>query len=115
MSDESQPFRSGFVTIVGRPNVGKSTLVNRLVGQKVAIVSQRPQTTRNRIMGIYTVPGMQAAFVDTPGLWRGPGERALHQRMIREAEETLDGVDLAVLQRSAWIGGFGGLLAWLWL
>ena len=62
------PFRSGFVAIVGRPNAGKSTLVNQLVGQKVAIVSSRPQTTRNRIQGIVNRDDAQIVLIDTPGL-----------------------------------------------
>ena len=65
---ETKQYRSGFVTIVGRPNVGKSTLLNAMVGEKVAIVSNRPQTTRNRIMGVVTRPGWQIVFLDTPGI-----------------------------------------------
>ena len=64
-------FRSGFVAIVGRPNAGKSTLVNRLVGQKIAIVTAKPQTTRNRIQGIVSKPEGQIVFIDTPGLHEG--------------------------------------------
>lgn len=64
---EEKDFKSGFVALVGRPNVGKSTLMNYLVGQKVAITSNKPQTTRNRISGIYTSDEMQVVFVDTPG------------------------------------------------
>ena len=76
-------MKSGFVTLVGRPNVGKSTLVNRLVGQKVAIVSDRPQTTRAAIRGVRTTAASQIVFVDTPGLHRpraGGGERELWAR-----------------------------------
>lgn len=65
---EEKEFKSGFVALVGRPNVGKSTLMNYLVGQKVAITSNKPQTTRNRISGIYTSDEMQVVFVDTPGI-----------------------------------------------
>src|SRR5918997_5010779 len=61
-------FRSGFVTLVGRPNVGKSTLLNQILGQKVTIVSDKPQTTRHRIQGVLNRPGVQIVFVDTPGI-----------------------------------------------
>ena len=67
---EEKKFKSGFVALVGRPNVGKSTLMNYLVGQKVAITSNKPQTTRNRISGIYTSDDMQIVFVDTPGIFK---------------------------------------------
>ena len=67
---EEKEFKSGFVALVGRPNVGKSTLMNYLVGQKVAITSNKPQTTRNRISGIYTSDRMQVIFVDTPGIFK---------------------------------------------
>ena len=65
---QPKPYHSGFITIVGRPNVGKSTLMNALVGEKVAIVSNRPQTTRNRIMGVMTRQDCQIVFLDTPGI-----------------------------------------------
>ncbi len=77
------PFKSGFISILGRPNVGKSTLLNRLVGDKIAIVSEKPQTTRNRILGIKNVEGGQFIFIDTPGLHQGRSE--LNQRMARTA------------------------------
>ncbi len=91
--------RSGFVAISGRPNVGKSTLLNRLLGQKVAIVSPKPQTTRNRITGILTRPDAQIVFVDTPGLHtpRGP----LGQFMAATAAQALQGVDVVVFVAEA--------------
>jgi GTP-binding protein Era len=88
--------RSGFVALIGRPNAGKSTLLNRLVGEKLAIVSPRPQTTRNRITGIRNRAGTQVIFVDTPGLVRGPvgaGGR-LGEFMRRTVERSLEDVDL---------------------
>jgi GTP-binding protein Era len=88
-------FRSGFLAIVGRPNVGKSTLLNALVGRKVAIVSERPQTTRNRILGILNRPGLQAAFLDTPGLHK-PRHR-LGEHMVGVARRTLREVDASLL------------------
>ena len=89
-------FRAGFVAIVGRPNAGKSTLVNQLVGQKVAIVSPKPQTTRNRITGIVNRKGMQLVLIDTPGMHQA--ETALGRQMLNEIEQALDGIDvLAVI------------------
>lgn len=86
------PFRSGFVTLVGRPNVGKSTLLNRLVGQKVAIVSDRPQTTRAAIRGVRTSPTSQMVLVDTPGLHRP--RTLLGERTNERARAALDEVDV---------------------
>jgi GTP-binding protein Era len=77
------PFKSGFISILGRPNVGKSTLFNRLLGDKIAIVTEKPQTTRNRILGIKNVEGGQLIFLDTPGIHQGRSE--LNQRMVRTA------------------------------
>lgn len=84
-------YHSGFITIIGRPNVGKSTLMNALIGQKVAIVSDRPQTTRNRIMGVLSNPGSQIVFLDTPGL-HTPRNR-LGEYMMKAAKDALTGSD----------------------
>jgi len=89
-------FRSGFVALVGRPNVGKSTLLNALLGQKLSIVTPRPQTTRHRVIGIVESPEGQIAFVDTPGLHQGH-QRALNRAMNRTATSVLADCDLAVL------------------
>jgi GTP-binding protein Era len=86
--------RAGFVTIVGRPNVGKSTLVNRLVGQKVAIVADKPQTTRNRILAVVNRPGGQIVLFDTPGIHK-PKHR-MNERMVAAAVTSLASVDLAL-------------------
>ena len=77
------PYKSGFISILGRPNVGKSTLFNRFLGDKIAIVSEKPQTTRNRILGIKNVEEAQLIFLDTPGIHHGRSE--LNQRMVRTA------------------------------
>ena len=89
--NEMKKFRSGFVTIVGRPNVGKSTLMNALVGEKVAIVSNRPQTTRNRIMGVMTRDDWQMVFLDTPGI-HTPRTK-LGNYMMQSVREAMDGMD----------------------
>ena len=96
MTDSSPGFRCGFAAIIGRPNVGKSTLLNRLVGQKVSIVSRRPQTTRHRILGIHTDENTQAIYVDTPGLHGGEGS-AMGRVMNRTASASVAGVDVVVL------------------
>ena len=87
--------KTAFIAIVGRPNVGKSTLLNAIIGEKVAIVSQKPQTTRNRITGIYTEADNQFVFFDTPGL-HSPRTR-LGDFMVKTASQTLGGVDHAIL------------------
>ena len=94
------PHRAGHVAVIGRPNVGKSTLVNALVGAKVSITSNRPQTTRHRLLGIATFPHGQLLLVDTPGLHREQGRHgatAMHRWMNRAARGALEGVDAAVL------------------
>ena len=88
-------FHSGFVAIIGRANVGKSTLVNALVGRKVAIVSPQPQTTRNRIQGIVNRENGQVVLVDTPGIHRAT--KALDRQMMQEVSEALEGVDIVSL------------------
>jgi GTP-binding protein Era len=87
--------RCGFVAVVGRPNVGKSTLVNRLLGQKLCITSRRPQTTRHAILGIHTVGDTQAVFIDTPGL-HGGRKGALNRYLNRTAAASLADVDVVV-------------------
>jgi GTPase len=88
-------MKSGFVSLLGRPNAGKSTLLNRFVGQKVAIVSDKPQTTRHRIIGVRNVPDAQIVFIDTPGIHK-PMHR-MNRRMVDVAISTLREVDVAVL------------------
>jgi len=90
------PFRSGYVAIVGRPNVGKSTLMNRLLGQKISITSSRPQTTRHRIIGIHTAADHQAVYVDTPGLHR-EAKKAMNRYLNRAAGSSLIGVQLVLM------------------
>src|ERR1700719_221146 len=85
-------FRSGFVAVLGRPNAGKSTFVNRLVGQKVAIVTSRPQTTRNRILGIMNRPEAQVVLIDTPGIHRA--STALGRQMMAEVTQAVEGIDI---------------------
>ena len=86
-------FKSGFVTLIGRPNVGKSTLMNRLIGQKIAITSNKPQTTRNRIQTVLTTEEGQIVFVDTPGIFASIIRRVIKQKYIHVAiglDENLD-------------------------
>src|SRR5262245_35391109 len=92
-------FKSGFIALVGRPNVGKSTLLNVLVGEKIAIVSTKPQTTRSRITGIKTTAESQLIFLDTPGLTRP--RSALNRHMMQIAREAYQSVDLILLVTEA--------------
>jgi GTP-binding protein Era len=92
-------FKSGFVSIIGRTNVGKSTLLNRLVGEKIAIISDKPQTTRNQIMGIKTLPQAQIIFLDTPGIHKPKHE--LNRRMVKIALRALQNIDLIMLMVAA--------------
>ena len=92
-------FRSGFAALVGRPNAGKSTLLNRLVGEKIAAVSNKPQTTRHRIKGVVSRPDGQIVFVDTPGVHK-PGH-LLNRRMMSAVHDAIETVDLIVLMRDA--------------
>jgi GTP-binding protein Era len=96
-------FRCGFVAVVGRPNVGKSTLINALIGQKVSIVTSKPQTTRHRILAVHTSDEFQIVFVDTPGLHRDAG-RAMNRLMNRTAASALVDADLAlfVVEATRW-------------
>jgi len=89
------PFKSGFIAIIGRPNAGKSTLVNTLVGRKVAIVSPRPQTTRNRIQGIVNRDDAQIVLIDTPGIHKP--DSVLSRQMMDEVQQSLEGVDVVSL------------------
>ena len=89
-------FRAGTIAVLGRPNVGKSTLVNAMVGAKVSIVSPRPQTTRHRLLGIASFPGGQLVLVDTPGI-HGQQKRAMNRMMNRAARGAVEGVDAAML------------------
>lgn len=95
MEHHENDFRSGFVTIVGRPNVGKSSLMNRMIGEKIAIVSARPQTTRSRIMGVLTDPCHQIVFLDTPGI-HDPKTR-LGEYMMHAVRDAMDGMDAVLV------------------
>ena len=95
--DMRSDFKSGFVTLIGRPNVGKSTLMNHLIGQKIAITSNKPQTTRNRIQTVLTMEEGQIVFVDTPGIHKAKNK--LGEYMVNVAQQTLNDVDVVL-----WLG-----------
>ncbi len=91
---ENAKYKSGFATLIGRPNVGKSTLMNHLIGQKIAITSNKPQTTRNRIQTVYTSDEGQIVFLDTPGIHKAKNK--LGEYMVNVAERTLKEVDVVL-------------------
>ena len=91
---EDKQKKSGFATLIGRPNVGKSTLMNQLIGQKIAITSSKPQTTRNRIQTVYTDDRGQIIFLDTPGIHKAKNK--LGEYMVNVAEHTLNEVDVVI-------------------
>ncbi|MDE6015487.1 MAG: GTPase Era [Acetatifactor sp.] len=101
---ENPVYRSGFVTLIGRPNVGKSTLMNHLIGQKIAITSNKPQTTRNRIQTVLTLENAQIVFLDTPGIHKAKNK--LGNYMVNVAEHTLNEVDviLWLVEPTTYIG-----------
>ena len=94
MNENNSKYKSGFAALIGRPNVGKSTLMNRLIGQKIAITSRKPQTTRNRIQTVYTSDEGQIVFVDTPGIHKAKNK--LGDYMVNIAEKSLKGVDVVL-------------------
>ena len=95
-------FKSGFIGIIGRPNVGKSTLMNAMIGDKIAIATHKPQTTRNRITGIKNVEGGQLVFIDTPGIHRAT--TPLNRSMVEEAKDVLGSVDVVLFLIEATVG-----------
>jgi len=102
-------FRSGFVSIIGRPNVGKSTLLNAIIGEKIVITSNKPQTTRNRIQGIHNIPDGQIIFIDTPGIHAGHSR--LNKSMVDVAMASISGVDLLLLVVEATTAVDAGFIA----
>ena len=100
----NEKYKSGFVTLIGRPNVGKSTLMNHLIGQKIAITSNKPQTTRNRIQTVLTTEEGQIVFVDTPGIHKA--KNRLGEYMVNIAERSLNEVDVVLwlVEPSTFIG-----------
>lgn len=105
MNSNKQSYKSGFVAIIGRPNVGKSTLMNQVIGQKIAIMSDKPQTTRNKIHGVYTTNEAQIVFLDTPGIHKPTSK--LGDYMMKVSKNTFGEVD-AILFLVDVVDGFGG-------
>ncbi|MDW0112287.1 MULTISPECIES: GTPase Era [Sporosarcina] len=99
MQKESSKFTSGFISIIGRPNVGKSTFLNRVVGQKIAIMSDKPQTTRNKVQGVVTTDNSQMVFIDTPGIHKP--KHKLGDFMVKSARNTLKEVDVIMFMVNA--------------
>ncbi|MDR0138319.1 GTPase Era [Metabacillus idriensis] len=99
MSKKETEYKSGFVSIIGRPNVGKSTFLNRVIGQKIAIMSDKPQTTRNKIQGVYTTNESQIVFIDTPGIHKP--KHKLGDFMMKVAQNTLKEVDVVLFMINA--------------
>jgi GTP-binding protein Era len=97
--NNNQSYKSGFVSIIGRPNVGKSTFINQVIGQKIAIMSDKPQTTRNKIQGVYTTNNSQTIFIDTPGIHKP--KHKLGDFMMKVAQNTLKEVDLILFMINA--------------
>jgi GTP-binding protein Era len=104
LNNENKGFKSGFISIIGRPNVGKSTFLNRVIGQKIAIMSDKPQTTRNKIQGVLTLDDTQMVFIDTPGIHKP--KHKLGDFMMKVAQNTLKEVDLILFMVNA-EEGFG--------
>lgn len=94
MENKEQAYKSGFVTLIGRPNVGKSTLLNKIIGQKITIISDKAQTTRNKIQGIYTTDSSQVVFIDTPGIHKP--KHKLGRFMVDSAVSTINEVDVVL-------------------
>jgi GTP-binding protein Era len=103
-NDQNKEFKSGFISIIGRPNVGKSTFLNRVIGQKIAIMSDKPQTTRNKVQGVLTLNDAQLIFIDTPGIHKP--KHKLGDFMMKVAQNTLKEVDLVLFMVNA-EEGFG--------
>lgn len=99
MMENNKGYKSGFISIIGRPNVGKSTFLNRVIGQKIAIMSDKPQTTRNKVQGVLTLDQSQMIFIDTPGIHKP--KHKLGDFMLKVAKNTLREVDVIMFMVNA--------------